>query len=152
MFQFSYQNASDCQSLPTRRQFLRWARAAQRVPVQMTLRIVDEAEGRMLNRDYRGKDSATNVLSFALTESPCVMGDVVICAPVVLQEAAEQGKTAEAHFAHLTVHGVLHLQGYDHLSEAQAQLMETIETEIVMNLGYANPYLVLEDTPRTRVG
>lgn len=134
------QYVSGCASLPRAAQFRRWARKALRVDAEIALRVVDEAEGRSLNRDYRGRDYATNVLSFALAEEPCVMGDIVLCAPVVLAEAQAQGKTAEAHFAHLTVHGVLHLHGYDHVTEPQAELMEMLETDIVTRLGYPDPY------------
>jgi probable rRNA maturation factor len=104
---------------------------------------VDEAEGRALNLAYRNKDYATNVLTFTITETPHLLGDIVICAPIVASEAAEQGKTVAAHYAHLTVHGVLHLHGYDHEIEAQAELMEAIEIQILAKLGYANPYLIL---------
>ncbi len=139
------QYATEMVGLPTERQFKRWARKTLRVDSEIALRIVDEEEGRALNRDYRGKDYATNVLTFPLTEEPYLMGDIVICAPVVAKEAVEQGISIEAHYAHLTVHGVLHMHGYDHETEAEAELMESIETEIVMNLGYANPYRILED-------
>src|SRR5690606_26327341 len=111
-----------------------------RIDAEIALRIVDENEGRTLNRDYRGKDYATNVLTFPLMEEPQLMGDIVLCAPVVLREAAEQEKGIEAHFAHLTVHGVLHLHGYDHETEPQAELMEMLETGILMGLGYSDPY------------
>ena len=103
---------------------------------------MDEDEGRALNLAYRGKDYATNVLTFPLSETPHLMGDIVICAPVVIKEAAEQNKLIEAHFAHLTVHGVLHLHGYDHEDAHQAELMESIEIQILTKLGYANPYLI----------
>lgn len=135
------QYASDIPDLPTQAEFRKWARSALNLDAEITLRLVDEAEGRALNRDYRGKDYATNVLTFPLAEEPHLMGDIVLCAPVVLREAREQNKTLSAHFAHLTVHGILHLRGYDHETEAQAELMETLETEIVTKLGYADPYL-----------
>jgi probable rRNA maturation factor len=134
------QYASALNGLPEARQFKRWAKRTLRVDSEIALRIVDEEEGRMLNREYRGKDYATNVLTFPLAEEPHLMGDIILCAPVVLREAAEQGKAAEAHFAHLTVHGVLHMHGYDHETEAEAQLMEMIETDIVTKLGYPDPY------------
>lgn len=136
------QFASDAQGLPTAAQFRKWAKAALRVDTEVSVRIVDEAEGRMLNRTYRNKDYATNVLTFALTEEPYLMGDIVICAPVVEKEAKEQRKELLAHYVHLTVHGILHLHGYDHETEAQAELMESLETAIVTKLGYANPYLI----------
>lgn len=134
------QYATEVATLPTTSQFKRWARAALRVDTEATLRIVDEAEGRQLNRDYRGKDYATNVLTFPLAEEPHLMGDIVLCAPVVLREANEQHKSAEAHYAHLIVHGILHLHGYDHETEPEAELMEMLETEIVTKLGYSDPY------------
>ena len=141
----SVQIASELANLPTKAQFKKWAKAALRVDTEVTIRIVDEAEGRALNSTYRGKDYATNVLTFPLTETPHLMGDIVVCAPVVVAEAAAQNKSLEAHFAHLTVHSVLHLHGYDHETEAQAELMESLEITILQKLGYANPYLITED-------
>ncbi|MFA5081870.1 MAG: rRNA maturation RNase YbeY [Hydrogenophilaceae bacterium] len=132
--------------LPTRAQFRAWAKAALAHAAQATLRIVDEDEGRQLNRDYRAKDYATNVLTFeygpdeTLAAAP-MSGDIVLCAPVVTREAAEQGKTLEAHYAHLVVHGMLHLQGYDHEDEAEAAVMEALESFVMMRLGYPDPYL-----------
>lgn len=134
------QFASEIEGLPEAKKFKRWARKALRIDAEIALRIVDEDEGRALNREYRGKDYATNVLTFPLAEEPHLMGDIILCAPLVLKEAVEQQKAPEAHFAHLTVHGVLHMHGYDHETEAEAELMETIETEIVMKLGYPDPY------------
>jgi probable rRNA maturation factor len=116
-----------------------------RVDTEVTIRIVDEGEARILNSTYRGKDYATNVLTFPLTEEPHLMGDIIICAPVALAEAKSQNKALEAHYAHLTVHGMLHLHGYDHETEAQAELMESLEISILTKLGYANPYLITED-------
>ena len=141
----SVQIASELANLPTKAQFKKWAKAALRVDTEVTIRIVDEAEGRALNSTYRGKDYATNVLTFPLTETPHLMGDIIICAPVVMAEAVAQNKSLEAHFAHLTVHGVLHLHGYDHETEPQAELMESLEITILQKLGYANPYLITED-------
>ena len=140
----SIQFASDANKLPTAAQFRKWAKAALRVDTEVTIRIVDETEGRTLNRDYRNKDYATNVLTFPLTEEPHLMGDIIICAPVVAKEAQEQHKDLLAHYAHLTVHGILHLHGYDHETDAQAELMEGLETAIVTKLGYASPYLITE--------
>ena len=134
------QYASELTGLPTATQFKRWARNTIRVDSEITLRIVDEAEGRALNNAYRQKDYATNVLTFPLAEDPFIMADIVICAPVVEKEAKEQSKTLEAHFAHLTVHGVLHAHGYDHEVAEQAELMESIETQTLTKLGYAAPY------------
>ncbi|MCE5181211.1 MAG: rRNA maturation RNase YbeY [Betaproteobacteria bacterium] len=141
----SVQYAVKPDDAPTRARFRRWVKAALCRDAEIALRIVDEEEGRMLNRDYRGKDYATNVLTFVYDEDfPGVArplaGDIVLCAPVVAREAAEQGKTVEEHYAHLTVHGVLHLQGYDHETDAEAQQMEAQETQTVMKLGYADPY------------
>lgn len=134
--------------LPERRQLLRWARAALLSNIEqaeISLRVVDEAEGRQLNHDYRGKDAATNVLTFALNEGEAVaglplFGDIVLTAPVVAREAQEQGKALEAHYAHLVVHSMLHLQGYDHIEEADAIEMESLETVVLKQLGYSDPY------------
>lgn len=106
----------------------------------VTLRLVDCAEGRALNRAYRRRDYATNVLTFAYLDQQPLAGDIVLCLPVIKEEARQQGKTLEAQLAHLTVHGVLHLQGFDHETEDDAELMEGIETEIVSKLGYPDPY------------
>jgi len=138
--QFHFQVASELSNLPSKSQFRKWAKAALRVDTEMTLRIVDEEEGRALNLAYRDKDYATNVLTFPITEEPHLLGDIIICAPVVMQEAQAQNKTIEAHFAHLTVHGTLHLHGYDHLNDDQARLMESIEITTMRSLGYNNPY------------
>lgn len=139
----SVQFASTQPPLPTATQLRKWAKAALRVDTEATILVVDEAEGRALNLTYRNKDYATNVLTFPLSETPNLMGDIVICAPVVAREAKEQNKDLMAHFAHLTVHGILHLHGYDHEIEAQAELMESLEIQILAKLGYANPYLIL---------
>lgn len=141
----SVQYAVKPEEAPSRARFRRWVTAALRRDAEIALRIVDAEEGRALNRDYRGKDSATNVLTFVYdddfpgAELP-LAGDIVLCAPVVASEAARQGKSVEAHYAHLTVHGVLHLQGYDHETDAEAQRMEALESQIVSRLGYADPY------------
>jgi probable rRNA maturation factor len=135
------QNVSTLTDIPSNAHFKKWARKAIDVNAEITLRIVDEAEARELNKAYRGKDYATNVLTFPLMEEPFIMADIVICAPVVAKEAKEQNKTLEAHFAHLIIHGVLHAHGYDHEVPEQAELMESIETQTLTNLGYANPYL-----------
>jgi len=138
----SVQYASQCKVLPTRQQFRRWVRAALQQDLQCTLRVVDEVEGYMLNKDYRGKDYATNVLTFVYDDTQPLSGDIVICAPVVEKEAAEQGKQLLAHYAHMTVHSVLHLQGYDHENETDALAMETLETALMRKLGYPVPYEV----------
>ena len=140
----STQFATEETNLPSKLQLRKWAKNSIRVDTEVTIRIVDEPEGRALNSTYRGKDYATNVLTFPLVEEPHLIGDIVLCAPIVAAEAIAQNKTLEAHYAHLTVHGVLHLHGYDHEIEAQAQLMETIEIQILAKLGYANPYLITE--------
>jgi probable rRNA maturation factor len=139
------QLATDQPQLPSASQFRKWAKASLRVDTEVTIRIVDTAEGRDLNNNYRAKDYATNVLTFPLSEQPHLLGDIIMCAPVVAAEAAAQHKSVEAHYAHLTVHGILHLHGYDHETEAEAELMEGLETAIVTKLGYADPYLITED-------
>ena len=119
----------------------RWLRHALDGDGEITVRLVDADEGRALNRDYRHKDYATNVLTFDYAQTPQVMADLVLCAPVVAREAAEQGKSLQAHYAHLLVHGALHAQGWDHEgSESDAQAMEAQETAILTRLGFANPY------------
>jgi len=123
-----------------RADFVRWARAALVGGGQITIRLVDADEGQSLNNEYRGKDYATNVLSFPYDTEPVVMGDLVICPAVVAKEAAEQNKPLAAHYAHLTVHGMLHLQGWDHENDEEAQEMEDEEREILAALGYPDPY------------
>jgi probable rRNA maturation factor len=114
--------------------------AASTRPAQVTVRIVNRAEGRRLNRAFRGGDYATNVLTFIYSDQQPLVGDIIVCAPVVRQEAKASGVPAEAHFAHLVIHGILHLQGHDHQRPREAGLMERLETEIVTRLGYADPY------------
>lgn len=124
-----------------RHKVTRWIRHALQSDAEITVRIVDAEEGLALNRDYRKKDYATNVLTFDYTMEPIVTADLVLCAPVVEKEAKEQGKTLQAHYAHLLVHGALHAQGWDHeTSEEDAQVMELRETEILERLGFDNPY------------
>ena len=124
-----------------RHKVARWIRHALALDAEITVRIVGEDEGRQLNRDYRQKDYATNVLTFDYTQEPVVTADLVLCAPVVAREAAEQNKTLAEHYAHLLVHGTLHAQGWDHeTGEEDAQEMEAYETEIMAGLGFADPY------------
>jgi len=120
---------------------VRWARAALVGGGEVTIRLVEPDEGQTLNNEYRGKDYATNVLSFPYDTEPLVSGDLVICPNVVAGEAAEQNKALDAHYAHLTVHGMLHLQGWDHDNEDDAQAMEDEERTILAALGYPDPYL-----------
>ena len=138
----SVQYATVATELPTRPQLRRWVSAALLRDAELTVRLVDEAEGRQLNRDFRGKDYATNVLTFVYGETPdgTLSGDIILCVPVVTREAAEQSKQVAAHYAHLTVHGVLHLQGYEHERDAEAEAMEALEKAVMDKLGYPDPY------------
>ena len=123
-----------------RADFVRWARAALVGGGEIAIRLVEADEGQALNKEYRGKDYATNVLSFPYDSDPVVSGDLVICPSVVVREASEQNKPLAAHYAHLTVHGMLHLQGRDHETDEDAQAMEDEEREILAALGYPDPY------------
>jgi probable rRNA maturation factor len=123
-----------------RHKVARWIRAALAAPGEITVRIVGAEEGQALNREFRGKDYATNVLTFDYSHEPVVMADLIICAPVVEAEAREQKISLEAHYAHLLVHGTLHAQGYDHEVEEEAEEMEALETEILGKLGFPDPY------------
>jgi len=124
-----------------RHKVIRWIRHALDVSGEITVRIVDEEEGRQRNRDYRQKDYATNVLTFDYAAEPMVMADLVLCAPVVAREAREMRRPLEAHYAHLLVHGALHAQGWDHeTSEADADEMEAHDTAIMTGMGYLDPY------------
>jgi len=124
-----------------RHKVIRWIRHALDADAEITVRIVDAEEGQTLNRDFRKKDYATNVLTFDYTQAPLVTADLVLCAPVVAKEAKEQGKTLQSHYAHLIVHGTLHAQGWDHeTSKADAEAMEAREIEILSGLGFKNPY------------
>ena len=156
MLELDIQNPADFDSLPKAEDLHHWLSAAIEKKDQansVTLRFVDEAESQQLNHTYRDKDKPTNVLSFPF-EAPDFMaeipeledasnhlGDLVFCEPVVLKEAIEQGKTAQQHWAHLVVHGTLHLQGYDHLNDDEANQMESLEIKILNELGFENPYL-----------
>lgn len=135
--------------LPLEADIRKCVRAALEHDARMTVRIVAGVEGRALNRRFRGHDHATNVLAFAYRDAPPYEGDVVICAPVVAREARAQGKSIAAHYAHLIVHGTLHLQGYDHQRPADASVMERRESQIVVKLGYPDPYAARD---RARAG
>ncbi|WP_100159427.1 rRNA maturation RNase YbeY [Proteus columbae] len=141
--------SENAQGLPTEAQFMTWLEAVlpQFQPVsEVTIRIVDETESHELNLTYRGKDKPTNVLSFPFEAPPEIelplLGDLIICRQVVEKEAVEQSKTVEEHWAHIVIHGCLHLLGYDHIEDDEAEEMEGLETEILQNLGYADPYLI----------
>jgi probable rRNA maturation factor len=149
MIELDVQYASAAAYLPSAEQLQQWVQAALTAaaytePAELTIRIVDEEEGQALNRDYRQRDYATNVLSFPFDEAielPLnLLGDLVICAPVVSREAAQQEKAVSAHWAHLVVHGCLHLLGYDHMNDDDADTMENLEVAIMAALGFANPY------------
>ena len=137
----------------TRAAIRKWIQAALFAPAELTIRFVDAAEGRELNKQYRGKDYATNVLTFAynegeqLDEDAPTQADIILCTDVLEKEAAEQNKSVEEHTAHLIVHGVLHAQGYDHEDEAEADEMEALETELLGTLGYADPYAEARPAP-----
>ncbi len=129
--------------VPTPTQVRRWARATLGMPGEITVRIVGATEARTLNRRYLGRDYATNVLAFPYVSSDrAVQGDIVLCAPVIAREALAQGKTLEAHFAHLTVHALLHLQGHDHARRRDTTRMEALEKRLLAKLGYPDPYAI----------
>jgi len=128
------------ESLPARGEVRKWVRAAHDGAAELTVRFVDAEEGRDLNSRYRGKRHPTNVLTFPYARAPLLQGDLALCVPVVLGEAAAQGKPVSAHFAHLVVHGILHLQGHDHETDADALVMERKEREILSRLGFPDPY------------
>jgi len=154
VIELDLQLASEAQA-PSQADFQRWCELALRqrsADSELTIRVVDEAEGRELNRTWRHKDYATNVLSFpadvpdGILDIP-LLGDLVICAPVVEREAAEQGKPSQAHWAHLVIHGCLHLLGYDHIEDDEAEEMEALERELLAELGHPDPYA--EQQPET---
>lgn len=134
-----FADSSHRKDLP-RHKVQRWLRAALAAPAQLTVRLVGLEEGLALNRSFRGQDHATNVLTFDYESTPVVVADLVLCAPVVQAEAAALGIPLAAHYAHLLVHGTLHAQGFDHLVEADAQVMEARETVLLRALGFADPY------------
>lgn len=151
-FSLAVQFASDADNLPSRAQIRRWVAAALEHAAEITVRIVDAEEAQALNQDYRDKDYVPNVLTFEYGEigrdesgRGVLGGDVVICAPVVEREAREQGKPLKDHYAHMTVHGVLHLQGYDHIDPADADIMESREAVILRRFRIPNPYLSFPD-------
>jgi probable rRNA maturation factor len=140
------QNDDEISGLPAFDRFQGWVEAALQKSyhrLEQTIRVVDRDEARTLNHRYRGKDAPTNVLAFAYDGAELgydCLGDLVLCAPVVADEAAQQGKPAEAHWAHLVVHGMLHLQGFDHQRDDEREAMERLEIKILATLGYTNPY------------
>ena len=155
----------DWQSILPRPLLRRWVKAALQQDARLTLRFVDEAQGRELNHTYRGKDYATNVLTFAYNDSDefddlpdevraqlaeqmerVIEADIIVCGAVLAREAAEQNKTILAHAAHLVVHGVLHAQGFDHMDDDEAEMMESLETQILARLGFDNPYMDSDST------
>lgn len=136
-----FPEASAHRKLLGRTKVMRWMRHALQRPAEITVRVVGLDEGRTLNRDYRQKNYATNVLTFDYARAPVVVADLVLCGPVVAREAVEQGKSLQAHYAHLLVHATLHAQGYDHeTNERDALEMETLEVLLMQSLGFANPY------------
>ncbi|MBO2579122.1 rRNA maturation RNase YbeY [Shewanella algae] len=145
--QLDLQLATEAQNLPSQSDFELWARTAignSMEQAELTIRLVDSEESQQLNRDYRGKDKPTNVLSFPFEAPPGItlplLGDLVICVSVVENEAREQHKPLQAHWAHMVVHGCLHLLGYDHIEDAEAEEMESLETQLVESLGFTDPY------------
>ena len=150
-FQLHFNNQSSEHNIPSERRFYQWLWHAFKNEyrrAELSLVLLDEADARVLNRDYRQKDYATNVLSFALNEGEfsfaeqdgVLRGDLVICPQVVVREAAEQGKLPAHHYAHLAIHGTLHLMGYDHIADDEAEEMESLETRLLAQLGIPNPY------------
>ncbi len=137
---FAVQRIVDADGVPTDATLRRYARAACERDARVTLRIVDGREGRALNRRYRGRDRATNVLTFVYDDGASLAGDIVLCAPVVAKEARAQHKALAAHYAHLVIHGMLHLQGYDHERDDDAARMEAREAVLLRALGYGDPY------------
>lgn len=141
------QNKSRSKTVPSRNAFQRWincALAQFKMDSEITIRIVDTAESAKLNKTYRNKAGATNILSFPFEAPPDIqlpiLGDLVICAPLIFKEAKEQNKPLLAHWAHITIHGALHLLGYDHIKNKDAKIMENLEIKLLKQLGYKNPY------------
>ena len=138
--ELTVQYATHARGLPSRSRLRRWARAALERDARVTVRIVGAGEARALNRDFRGKNCPTNVLTFVMRSRPRLEGDIALCAPVIRREARARGRSTAAHYAHLLVHGVLHLQGYDHETAREARLMERRESLVVEGLGFPDPY------------
>lgn len=138
--QIAVQNASTACNVPTPARIRQWARAALSVDARVTIRIVGQAEGRLLNRSYRRKDYATNVLTFVFRDHAPLEGDLALCAPVITREARMQRKPVAAHYAHMIVHGLLHLQGYDHENNQDAAVMERRERTLLDRFGYPDPH------------
>ena len=138
--QITVQNASTARNVPTAARIRQWARAALVADAKVTIRIVGQTEGRLLNRSYRRKDYATNVLTFVFRDHAPLEGDLALCAPVITREARAQRKTVAAHYAHMIVHGLLHLQGYDHENNKDAAVMEKRERTLLARFGYPDPY------------
>ena len=138
--QYAVNILSHLKEIPTRFQFRKWFKAGLMRNAEVTIRIVDEVEGRRYNRDFRGKDYATNVLTFVYEETFPLSGDIVLCAAIIEREANQQHKSLLAHYAHLTVHSALHLQGYLHGNQENSAIMEQLETKIITSLGFDNPY------------
>lgn len=148
-FHIDIENVSSIDSIPNEKSIIKWVKPAlekKNKNAEICLRIVDIDEAQYLNKEWRNKDSATNVLSFPVGETiehaPNLLGDIVICATIVEEEAKQQEKDSEAHWAHLIIHGILHLQGYDHLDDDEAAIMEKKEIDILSKNGFANPYEV----------
>lgn len=143
--QLDIQIACEATNIPSKAKLIKWTKSALQdvAKAEITIRIVDEQESAHLNQVYRNKKGPTNVLSFPFNNpvfSDCLLGDIVICAPIVEKEAKAQNKKAEAHWAHLIIHGILHLQGYDHIIDEDAVKMESLETSILDQLGFPDPY------------
>ena len=139
--QIAFERADDtARRLPTRREMREWMCAAASVDMDVSVRFVGLEEGRELNRMYRDKDYATNVLTFDYAHEPVAQADLVICTDVLVREAAEQKKSFRSHLAHLLIHGVLHAQGWDHMTDEEAEEMEALETRLMKSLGFADPY------------
>jgi len=136
-----FADAADRALLP-RHRVTRWIRSALEAPAELTVRFVGEDEGRALNREYRGRDYATNVLTFDYAREPQVVADLVLCVPVVQAEAKRDGLALDAHYAHLLIHGTLHAQGYDHERAADARVMEARESALMRSLGWPDPYAI----------